>query len=276
MNKIIPKVIGSYLNTLSGIAPEKATNIAFRLFSKPRNGLLLPNNLPKILRTSKIEYLKFNQLSFPIYQWKRGEEHVLLVHGWESNASRWEPFIKLLLKHDFSITCFDGPAHGMAQGDLFSIPEMAFFIKAIQDKFEIPNLIGHSVGGTASLYYQHSFQDKNLKKLSVLGAPSDLEKLVNNFHKLLGLNEKMKTNLNRHFEEKLNDKIQNFSGKIFTKNINLPGLIYHDEFDDVVLLEEAQKIAMHWQPSILKTTQGLGHSMHDEMMYLDIINWLKK
>ncbi|MFN3757264.1 MAG: alpha/beta hydrolase, partial [Flavobacterium sp.] len=223
MNALLPKIIGNYLNAMFRIAPKKATELAFELFSKPRKGFLHPNSLPKILKSSKVDYLTFNQITFPVYQWKRGSEHVLLVHGWESNAARWEPFINLLLEHNFSVTCFDGPAHGMANGKLFSIPEMASFIKIIQDIYEIPYLIGHSVGGTASIYYQHLYKDEGLKKMSVLGAPSDLEKLIDNFQKLLGLHPKMEILLIQYFEEKLKGRVSDFSGKRFVKDFQLPG-----------------------------------------------------
>lgn len=275
MNALLPKIIGRYINILFRVSPEKATELAFELFSKPRKGFFNQNSLPNILKSSKVEYLTFNQKTFPVYQWQQGSEHVLLVHGWESNAARWEPFITLLLQHNFSVTCFDGPAHGMAKGRLFSIPEMASFIKIIQDTYKIPNLVGHSVGGTASLYYQHLYEDQGLKKMAVLGAPSDLEKLIDNFQKLLGLHPKLGILLIQYFEEKLKGRVSDFSGKKFVKDFKLPGLIYHDELDDVVLLDEAYKIANHWEQATLKTTRGLGHSMHDESMYLDIIDWLK-
>jgi esterase/lipase len=275
MNTLLPKIIGQYINTLFRVSPEKATELAFELFSKPRKGFFNKNSLPNILKSSKVEYLTCNQKTFPVYQWQQGSEHVLLVHGWESNAARWEPLINLLIQRNFSVTCFDGPAHGMAEGRLFSIPEMASFINIIQNKFEIPYLVGHSVGGTASLYYQHLYKDQGLKKMAVLGAPSDLEKLIENFQKLLGLHPKLGLLLIQHFEKKIEGSVSNFSGKLFVKDFELSGLIYHDELDDVVLLDEAYKIANHWEQVTLKTTRGLGHSMHDETMYLDIIEWLK-
>lgn len=276
MKTLLPKIIGQYINVLSRIAPDKAAELAFYFFSKPRKGFITADNLPPILQSAKIDFLNHNSISFPVYQWKQSGPEVLLVHGWESNAARWEPFIELLVQHNFSVISFDGPAHGMAGGKLFSIPDMAGCIATIQNEFKNPYLIGHSVGGTASVYYQHHFKDAHLEKMAIIGAPSDLNKLIDNYNRLLGFNSKTAGHFRNFFEEKLEGKIEAFSAQRFAESIEIPGLIYHDKADEVVLIDEAHKITQGWKDAVLKTTEGLGHSMHDDTLYRDIIAWLKK
>jgi pimeloyl-ACP methyl ester carboxylesterase len=47
-----------------------------------------------------------------------------LVHGWESNASRWGNLLPYLKKSGSTIIAIDGPAHGLSSGKEFSIPNM--------------------------------------------------------------------------------------------------------------------------------------------------------
>jgi pimeloyl-ACP methyl ester carboxylesterase len=48
-------------------------------------------------------------------------------------------------------------------------------------------------------------------------------------------------------------------------------MIAHDEEDPVVAFAEGQKIANHWKNATWVTTQGLGHSMHNEVLYQQVV-----
>ena len=85
----------------------------------------------------------------------------------------------------------------------------------------------------------------------------------------------MVTLLENHFIEKLQFKIDEFSGKNFGKKLKLKGMIAHDIDDDIVSFEESQKIAGSWQNAVFVQTKGLGHSMHDADLYKKITDFLK-
>jgi hypothetical protein len=53
-------------------------------------------------------------------------------------------------------------------------------------------------------------------------------------------------------------------------------MIAHDIDDDVVLFEEAEKINRTWQQAFLHPTKGLGHSMQDEQLYAEVMDFLRK
>ncbi len=52
-------------------------------------------------------------------------------------------------------------------------------------------MIGHSVGGMASVFYQNKYQSKNLKKMVLLGAPSEFKTILKSYTDLLNYNEKV-------------------------------------------------------------------------------------
>lgn len=271
---ILTKSIGFYINSLSYLNPKKATLLAYRLFSEPRIGRLKKENLPLILQDSKTETFYFNESQFESYYWQGNENVVLLIHGWESNASRWEKLLPYLKQTGSTIVAIDAPAHGLSGGKEFNVPNYAAFIDVAVKRFQPDFLIGHSIGGAACVYYQHKYQNSNLKKMVLLGAPSDLKTLINNYADLLSLNLKSIGLLERHFLEKFKFKFDDFSAQIFGKSLNLEGIIAHDIDDTIVAFAEGQKIASTWKKATFIETKGLGHSMHDDNLYRKVCAFL--
>lgn len=271
---IITKSIGLYINSLSYIRPKKATLLAYRLFSEPRIGRLKKENLPLILQDAKTETFYFNETQFESYYWEGNENVILLIHGWESNTSRWEKLFPYLKKTGSTIVAIDAPAHGLSSGKEFNVPTYAAFIDVAVQKFQPHFLIGHSIGGAACVYYQHKYQNTNLKKMVLLGAPSDLKTLITNYVALLSLNKKMVQLLENHFLQKFKFRFDDFSGQIFGKSLTIEGLIAHDVDDTIVAFDEGKKIASSWKNATFIETKGLGHSMHDNELYQKITHFL--
>ena len=271
---LFTKSIGLYINVLSYIFPIKASQLAYGFFSEPRTGRLFKNKLPKILQHTQTETFHHNGDSFQTYTWKGNDKIILLVHGWESNASRWENIIPFLKNSGSTIIAIDGPAHGLSSGKEFSIPKYAKFIDLAVQKFKPQYLIGHSMGGKACLYYQSEYQSTLIKKIVILGAPSDFSIILNNYIALLSLNTAISKKLEDHYLRHFRLKIEDFSGKLFASKIGIKGLIAHDIDDQVVLFEEGKKIASTWKNAIFIETKGLGHSMHDDDLYKKVTHFL--
>lgn len=273
-NLLLAKSIGLYINLLSYVSPKKASQLAYKFFSEPRTGKLFSDQMPEVLKNAKTEILEMREHQFPVYIWKGNDTYVLLVHGWESNASRWENFLPYLKQSGCSIIALDAPAHGLSSGREFNVPRYAEFVDVVVEKYKPQFLIGHSMGGATSLYYQHLYQNKAIEKMVLLGAPSDLQTLVLNYAKLLSLNMKTISMIENHFLEHFKIKVEEFSGKIFGSRIKVKGLIAHDIDDDVVSFEEAKKIVSSWKEATFIETRGLGHSMHDDILYKKICSFL--
>ena len=71
MNRIFTslliKTIGFYINFLSYVFPKKATKLAYKFFSEPREGRLKPNLIPEVLQEAEIEFISLDNHNFPIY-----------------------------------------------------------------------------------------------------------------------------------------------------------------------------------------------------------------
>ncbi|KGO90267.1 alpha/beta hydrolase [Flavobacterium suncheonense] len=271
---VLTKSIGLYINALSYVNPEKASKLAYKYFTEPREGRLSRKSIPQILKESEQEVLQDGNNNIQTYIWKGNENKILLVHGWESNASRWELMIPQLRKSGSTVIALDGPAQGLSSGTEFNIPQYARYVDALIRKFQPQYMIGHSMGGATCLYYQFKYNNPQLQKMVILGAPSEFEILLNNYRKTISLNSKAFQLLKQRFTERFQISPSEFSGKRFASTFNLKGLIAHDVDDDVVSFNEGKKIAEAWKSAQFIETKGLGHSMHDEHLYQKIYHFL--
>lgn len=268
------KSVGSYINFLSFARPKKAMELSYALFSQPRIGRLKKEELPKVLRHAETEIFHHNEHHFQTYVWKGNETKILLVHGWESNAARWKKTLPHLQKSGSTIIAIDAPAHGQSSGKEFNVPLYAEFINKAVEKYQPEIIIGHSIGGAACVYHQYLFPNTSISKMVILGAPSDLKTLIDNYISMLSLNRRMLPLLESKFINRFNFKLEDFSGQKFASEITIPGFIAHDTADKIVAFAEGQKIAQGWKNSQFIETSGLGHGMHDDELYNKVIEFL--
>ena len=271
---IITKSIGLYLNALSYINLEEAKNKAYQLFSQPRKGKIKKEKLPKTLQNVTYETFEYQAEKFQTYIWHGNEEIILLVHGWESNASRWKKLLSHLKPLGRTIIAIDGPAHGLSDGTEFNAPKYAEYINVITQKYQPKTVIAHSIGGAAISFYLNKYRNHSFEKVVLLGAPSDFKILSDNFIKLLSLNDKIKAKLEDYYFQKFNIHIDDFSGHKFAENFTQKAFIAHDTEDKIVLIAEGRKYSKAWKNALYIETEGLGHSMHDADLYQKIIDFI--
>ncbi|WP_423909753.1 alpha/beta hydrolase [Flavobacterium sp.] len=254
--------------------PEKANQMAYSLFSEPRSGRLQKDKLPKTLAKATSKIFQYEDQEFITYLWKGNENVILLVHGWESNASRWKKLLPYLQKSGSTIIALDAPGHGLSSGKEFHIPKYAAFIDIIVQEYKPKFLIGHSLGGKTCLYYQAHYNNPSIEKMVILGSPSDFKIILNNYVNLLNLNSSIAKSLEIQYSKVFQKELDEFTGKHFASKIKTKGLIAHDTDDTVVLFDEGKKIANAWKDAVFIETSGLGHAMHDDQLYEKIASFL--
>ncbi|MBP7470398.1 MAG: alpha/beta hydrolase [Flavobacterium sp.] len=271
---LLTKSIGFYINLMSFVFPEKAAQLAHGYFSEPRKGKLTKDKLPKTLQGAQLKTIQYNEDTIQTYIWKGNETVILLIHGWESNSSRWKKMLPYLKKSGSTIIAIDGPAQGLSSGKEFTVTKYAEFMDVVVKKYQPHHIIGHSLGGKASLYYQYKYQNPGIQKMVILGAPSDFNIIFNNFIKLLGLNNKVEKALEKKYTALLNHDLDLFSAREFASKIEVKGFLAHDIDDIVVLFKEGKKIAGSWKNVQFMETKGLGHKLHDEDLYQKVCAFL--
>jgi len=241
LKKFIVKLVGKYLNTVSYFSANYAAKKALYLFSKPNKGKLSPKHID-FLQSAKQHSLQYKNLNIATYHWKGSKTTILLAHGWESNSARWKNTIKHLIEENFNIIALDAPAHGASGSNVFNALLYAEFINIVAKKHKPEVIIGHSVGGMATVFFQQKYSLDSLKKLILLGAPSEFSNILKNYIKLLGYNKRLEKQLHRFILKKFGFKPSEFSTAKFSKHINAKSLIIHDIKDRIIPFSDAKLI----------------------------------
>lgn len=271
---MLTKSIGLYINLMSFVFPEKAIQIAHAYFSEPRKGKLTIDKLPKMLEGAHLETIQHDEDTIQTYIWKGNDTIIMLIHGWESNSSRWKKMLPYLKKSGSTIIAIDGPSQGLSSGKEFTVTKYAEFMHIVSKKYQPHYIIGHSLGGKTSLYYQFKYQNPGIQKMVTLGAPSDFNIILNNFIRLLSLNDKVTKALKNKYTVLLNHNLDLFTAQEFASKIEVKGFLAHDIDDTIVLFKEGKKIADSWKDVQFIETKGLGHKLHDEDLYQKVYQFL--
>jgi pimeloyl-ACP methyl ester carboxylesterase len=272
---LVHKIIGFIINIVSIVSPRLAANLAIYLFTKPRKGYINEKQ-SDFLDTAFREELEVNDLSIMTYRWLGKGKTVLLAHGWESNAARWQYLIEPLKKLNYNIIALDAPAHGRSGSKRFNAILYADFIQAVSNKFKPDVIIGHSVGGMATAFSQDKLKALQIGKLVLIGTPSEYTDVLKRYFKMMSYNslttKAVYTLIKKRFEA---EPIHFSTSKSLEDISSLDGLIIHDENDDVIPYSDALKINKSFKNSKLITTNGFDHSMIDESISNHIYEFLE-
>ncbi len=272
--KIIALVYGQYFNLYSLFAPKKTAYKAFVLFCTVRKGRVLPQQVDYLEQAkSATEEASGHQLQ--TYSWSGSKETVLLVHGWESNTFRWRNLIKKLREADFNIIAFDAPSHGYSSGKLLYVPLYEEAVHHMIKKHNPKYVIGHSVGGMTLMYNEYKNPNPQVEKIVTIGSPSEFHEIMDQFQSLLKFSDRFMGHIDNYIFNRFGFHIHDFSTSEFAKSNTKKGLLFHDRLDSIAPYHASEKVHKDWKNSQLVSTEGLGHSMHQEDVNNQIIAFLE-
>ncbi|MBT8280657.1 MAG: alpha/beta hydrolase [Muriicola sp.] len=271
--RILPKIYGLYFNITALFSEKSVAKKAFLLFSTPRKGRVLPIQ-ESFLKDAKFEKVEVEDIQIQTYHWEGKGKRVLLLHGWESNTYRWRNMIGFLKKEGFDIIAFDAPAHGWSTGKIFHVIKYSACTKTIVDRYKPDYIIGHSVGGMTAVYHQYLWPKNSLRKIVTIGSPSEMQDVMDQYQRILNFNDSVMRALNQLIIERFGFGITDFSTSEFAKELDIDGLLIHDKYDTIAPYRASEKVHQNWKGSQLISTEGLGHSMHQDFVCQNIIDFL--
>ncbi|NDV16394.1 alpha/beta fold hydrolase [Muricauda sp. TY007] len=274
LNKILPLAYGQYYNVYTLIAPKKAADSAFHLFCTVRKGRVRPEQAA-YLDGAKLAIEEVAEHKIQSYHWPGNKETVLLVHGWESNTFRWRNLIKKLKEADFNIIAFDAPSHGYSSGKHLYVPLYEEAVNYMVTKYNPKHLIGHSVGGMTIIYNQYKNPSAYVEKMVTIGSPSEFHEIMEHFQDLLKFNNRVMKYLDKYVYNRFGFRIDEFSTSRFAQSISKKGLLFHDRYDNITPYHASVAVNKNWKDSTLISTEGLGHSMHQDDVNDQIISFLE-
>lgn len=248
--------------TLGRIFPKTAGELAYKLFTKPRIRAV-HKTTDEVLESARLFEILYGKQILKAYEWGRGEKTVILAHGWESRGTALRSFVPGLVAAGFRVVAFDGPAHGNSEGKRTNLIHFAGAIRAVVNHLgDVHGIICHSFGGASSVFFMTQLEPNfAMKKLVLIGVPSNMEKVFRNAFDLMNLPPKAEEAFRKIISEKLGiipfqmaDSEQTL-GKAKVEDV----LVVHDKFDDAVPFEAAERVFENFDNVNLLVTQGLGH-----------------
>lgn len=271
---VLTKGFGLYVNSVHYLNAKFAAQTAYTLFSVPRKGML--KTLPAFLSSSRTKDLYFNDKKIKTYEWKGAKETVLLIHGWESNANRWQGVIQYLKKKNYRLVALDAPGQGLSDGKELNAVLYSQFIDEVVKHYRPEFMIGHSLGGMTMFYYMSVYQPNFVKKIVSLAAPNRFMRITDNYRNMLSLSEKTYKNFLLKFEKRFQINPKSFNSEDFVKKIKTPIAMIHDTTDTVVPYKDSLEIIQNNPHIPLFSTQGLGHSLYHQKVNKQIVRFFEK
>jgi pimeloyl-ACP methyl ester carboxylesterase len=216
---------------------------------------------------AQIEEIPFEGQLLKSYSWGTGR-HVLLVHGWGSQASHLALLGRSLAKAGFRVLIFDGPAHGHSrqhgQPNRSGLFEFCRAIATVGRKLlPLYGIVGHSLGaaaaaftvaGHAGLAAYQTFAER----LVLLSAPASVARMIEHFCRSTGEEDRL-AELTRGLERKFCFSVPEYSVPVALRNLPANILIVHDEQDKEVPVIDAFSLKGARADAQLVLTQGAGH-----------------
>ena len=275
MKKLVFRLLSWGLEWWVVIQPQAVGQLLMGWFTIPRTekAFAFPEGFQKAVERSTIALEGEEEVAF--YDWGGSGQKVLLLHGWESNASRWQGLAMQLMKEGYAPVAIDGPAHGRSSGQKFTVLEYSRWLESVVEVLQPYAVVGHSAGGMAILVAGEHLSTA-VQKAVIKGTPAGLESLFHYFRRLVRLGDRSFQIFEQEFEREFGKSYRAFSALDYMQKGMPRGLILHDRGDEVIPEQEANAIAEQWENAELEWTEGLGHSQKSPVVYQRIIQFLKE
>jgi pimeloyl-ACP methyl ester carboxylesterase len=185
---------------------------------------------------------------------------VILVHGWGETAGTLGGFIAPLVDRGFRVVGMDLPGHGGSSRGRTNVLDAGDAIADVARHFGGAHaVIAHSMGGNAALWaIKHSGLD--VERVVLLAPNIDLNYTVDAFAFLFGIPPKAISGLRRHIERRFGRSVwDDIRGDLLARDLDIPGLVFHDRDDPQVPFEGSRTLAARWPAAELVEVPGAGH-----------------
>lgn len=264
MKQLIFKLVGLGLNLWSLAAPQRAMKKAINLFSTPPKPAVREKEQKFLSSAQQIRRRVAGQ-NIVEYHWgEAGAPLALLSYGWGYNAGRWRHFVPELLEAGYRVLAYDPPGHGLAPAGQLNIPLNAAIVRAlIEDYGPVEAIVGHSFGGSSSVYaLQNSPRHLHPRRMAVMASFSYAPRVFQEYRQALGLWPSLYWRMVRWFEQRVGHPLEHFDFAMMTAEFShIEGLLVHNPADAVTPYAEARRYHDFWPGSRLFSPKEGGHHL---------------
>lgn len=182
---------------------------------------------------------------------------VLLVHGWEGQASDLAAFAPALLNSGYRVVAIDLPAHGASHGSSTSIPASAqALLPVAQALGPFHAVIAHSIGTAVTVEAMAAGLPAG--RVALLAAPARYLDYARGFAAQAGLTPDQTDEMIEALGE-LGIDVRAVSMPRRARALEVPALFVHSNDDRIVPVSDAIESVASWSGARLMRVDGLGH-----------------
>jgi pimeloyl-ACP methyl ester carboxylesterase len=202
--------------------------------------------------------LMVDDIPVAVYSWGEGPI-VLFIHGWSGRGSQVAAFADPLIAAGYTVMSIDAPGHGNTPGDRTNILECAAVVRAFNRRYgPVYAAITHSFGGMVLAYAMN--KGMSVERVVCISAPAHIDYLLESFAQTLSIPDAVIADMRRRMEARFPDDFWETISTVFNvRELDVPALIIHDEYDHSVPWEQGKIIANAWPGARFMKTSGLGH-----------------
>ena len=244
-------------STLGRIFPRLMGRWAYLLWFRTRR---FPESAAgkRIASKAQRDTLIVDDIPVAVYTWGTGPI-VLFIHGWSGRGSQVAAFAEPLIAAGYRVMSVDAPGHGATPGDRTNILECAAVVQAFSHQYgPVHAAITHSFGGMVLAYAMNN--GMSVERVVCISAPAHVDYLLDSFAQTLSIPDAVIADLRRRMEAHFPGGYwENISTVVNVRELDVPALIIHDEYDHSVPWEQGKIIASAWPGAQFLKTSGLGH-----------------
>ncbi|MFF2950949.1 alpha/beta fold hydrolase [Kitasatospora sp. NPDC057965] len=257
-------LIRTTLNTVSLAAPGLAGRAAFEIYRHPLRRGRVRTREREVHDRAVTGTLRHRGERVVVHRWGDGGRPVLLMHGWQSRASRFADFVPRLNALGLTAVGYDAPGHGDSGGRTATVLDHRTIALRLQEEYgAFEAVIAHSLGVNAAFLALR--EGLRAGRLAAVAGVAEVSWLPAGFCARLGLNATVRRELTRRAEggamfPGVADVRSHFDATRRPEEIAPPILVAHDEQDDVVPFAQARRLRAAYGDRLeLLPTRGLGH-----------------
>lgn len=263
---IIERVVTGTVRGVQTVSASAAASLALRLFMRVGGRMPLRDEDEPTMSTARrwtipLPGVDGRGAEAIAYEWGRGPETVVLVHGWQGRASQFAPMVRELRAEGLRVVALEMPAHGDAPGDETYLPDFTGAIAAVQQRYgRLHGLVGHSFGGMAVLTALADGVD--VERVMTVAAPAEAASVFGAFRDRLGIVARTAEITSARFADRYFDGADPFAWASPLRR-PLPRthlVVAHDRGDRQVPFSEAERLGAAHPHAALLALDGTGHS----------------
>jgi esterase/lipase len=271
------KYVRTKFKFLSILSRRKAAEKAFELFCTPQ--FRTTKALPSVFEKSeRIEFL-FEENIVRGYRWNHpSQKKALILHGFESSVVNFENYIEPLIKKGYEVLAFDAPAHGRSTGKTITVITYKNLVHHIWNHYgPIDSFITHSFGGLTLCLALEEIPHSASTKIVLVAPAVETKTAIDNFFKLLKLNNGVRKEFDRLIEEQGGKPPEWYSISRTAAKLKGQVLFLQDKDDYMTPLSDVKSIMDKNYPNFhFVISEGLGHRRiyRDEQSIKKIMEFL--